>query len=73
MRLKDFIERVGEEEAARTFEVPLRTVRSWRYGQRRPNYKRARLIVERSPVTMDGIYKDSASHSQDERTFRVGE
>jgi len=71
MRLKEFIETVGEAEAARIFEVPLRTVRSWRYGQRRPNYKRARQIVEKSPVTMDGIYKDSASQSQDARTDRV--
>lgn len=56
MRLKEFIEQVGEERAARLFRVPRRVIQSWRYGQRRPRGPKALEIIKKSPVTMDGIY-----------------
>jgi hypothetical protein len=56
MNLKEFIEQMGDEKAAKLFEVKPRTVMSWRLGDRVPRPKQARIITERSPVTLDGIY-----------------
>lgn len=56
MDLKTFIEQVGDEKAAKLFGVKPRTVMSWRLGNRTPRPKQAKVIVAKSPVTMNGIY-----------------
>lgn len=57
MRLTEYIKQVGDEAAAQLFEVKIRTAASWRRRERMPRPEQARRIVERSPVTMDGIYE----------------
>lgn len=56
MRLPDYIKQVGDERFARQFKVNKRTVRSWRRMERRPRPETAQEIVEKTPVTMEGIY-----------------
>lgn len=56
MRLPDYIRQVGVERFARQFKLKKRTVRSWMYMDRRPRAEKAQEIVEKTPVTMDGIY-----------------
>jgi DNA-binding transcriptional regulator YiaG len=58
MNLIDFLQKVGDEKAARLFGVAPRTVRSWRVGARSPRKRTAAVIVKRSPVTYAGIYGD---------------
>jgi DNA-binding XRE family transcriptional regulator len=47
---------IGDEEAARRLGVKLRTVKSWRLGDRTPRPEQARAIVGVLPVTLDDIY-----------------
>lgn len=56
MRLNEYIEQVGDEAFARQFRIKLRTVKSWRLGDRRPRAEQARRIVAKTPVTYEGIY-----------------
>lgn len=56
MKLSEYIQQVGDDEAARLFEVKRRTVQAWRRGERTPRREQAHVIVERSPVTFEGIY-----------------
>lgn len=56
MELKTYIEQVGDAKAAKLFGVKTRTVMSWRLGDRTPRPKQAKVIVAKSPVTMNGIY-----------------
>ena len=56
MTLVEFIEQEGDEKAARLFKVKPRTTKSWRLGDRTPRPKQARIIVKKSPVTMQEIY-----------------
>ncbi len=61
MLLKDYLKKVGDEQAAQVLGVKQRTVQAWRLGQRLPRTKAARQIVERTggAVTLDEIYKAS--------------
>lgn len=56
MRLPDYIKQVGVAKFARAFGVKKRTVESWKRMERRPRAEQAQAIVEKTPVTMEGIY-----------------
>lgn len=56
MRLPDYIKQVGVKRFARQFKLKPRTVLSWRNMERRPRPEIAQEIVEKTPVTMEGIY-----------------
>lgn len=56
MKLTDYIKQVGAARFAKQFKVKVRTVESWRRMERRPRAEKAQEIVEKTPVTMDGIY-----------------
>jgi DNA-binding transcriptional regulator YiaG len=53
-----YLTAVGDVEAARVLGVKRRTVRSWRYGDRRPRPAQAREIVKLAPVSLDDIYSN---------------
>jgi hypothetical protein len=63
MTLSDFIKSKGDEAAAELFEVPVRTVMSWRLQDRRPRPSTAHRIVEKTAgaVTLDGIYPEQVA------------
>jgi len=60
--LREFIQILGDKEAATLFEEKQRTVKAWRTGQNRPRAHVAQKIVritashEHGPVTFNGIY-----------------
>lgn len=56
MRLPDYIRQVGAARFAKQFHVSKRTADSWRRMERRPRAGKAQEIVEKTPVTMEGIY-----------------
>lgn len=56
MRLSEYIEQVGIIQFAKQFKVKPRTALSWRRMERRPRPEKAQEIVEKTPVTMEGIY-----------------
>ena len=55
-KLAEYIAEVGDEKAAAMFGVKTRTAKSWRLGDRYPRPEQAKVIVENSPVTYEGIY-----------------
>lgn len=56
MKLAEYIEKVGVKKFAKQIGVRERTVWSWKYLDRRPRPETAQRIVEKTPVTMEGIY-----------------
>lgn len=56
MKLIDYIKETGDAKCAKLFGVKVRTVRSWRLGERFPRPAQAQVIVKKSPVTHEGIY-----------------
>ena len=56
MKLQDYIQTVGVERFAKQFKVKPRTVKSWVRMERYPRPATAQEIVEKTPVTMEGIY-----------------
>lgn len=56
MRLPDYIKQVGARRFAKQFKVKQRTAESWQRMERRPRPEKAQEIVEKTPVTMEGIY-----------------
>lgn len=56
MRLPDYIEQIGVAKFAKAFGIKRRTVESWKRMERRPRPEQAQRIVEKTPVTMEGIY-----------------
>jgi hypothetical protein len=56
MRLPDYIRQVGPAKFAKAVGVKKRTALSWMYRTRYPQKPTAQKIVERTPVTMEGIY-----------------
>ena len=56
MKLSAYIALLGDEKAAQLWSVKVRTVQSWRLGERTPRRDQAALIVRTSPVTYEGIY-----------------
>lgn len=60
MDLPTFIEAIGDEEAARLFDVKERTAASWRRGERWPRPEKARHIetVTKGRVSFSEIYRE---------------
>jgi len=64
MKLHTFIELIGDQAAAKLFEVPERTANSWRLKERKPKTQTALHIVEKTKdhpkghVTLEDIYAD---------------
>lgn len=56
MRLPDYIRQVGLKDFCKRIGVKKRTAIAWKYMDRRPRPEWAQKIVERTPVTMEGIY-----------------
>lgn len=58
MTLPDFIAELGDEEAARLLDAPLRTVQSWRRRERKPRPAQAARIIAAAEGRLDyaGIY-----------------
>ena len=56
MRLPDYIRKVGVAKFAKALKVNKRTAESWMRMERRPRAEKAQEIVEKTPVTMEGIY-----------------
>lgn len=56
MRLPDYIRQVGAAKFAKQVKVKKRTAESWMRMERRPRPETAQEIVEKTPVTMEGIY-----------------
>lgn len=48
MDLPAFIDRIGDEKAARLFREKARIVKSWRLKERRPTAKKAPRLIEAS-------------------------
>jgi DNA-binding transcriptional regulator YiaG len=46
MKLKDYIEKRGEEPLAKELGVSIDTVRSWRYGNRQPSVNQAKKLIK---------------------------
>ena len=61
MLLKDFIEEVGDTEAAELFGVKERTTASWRRGERMPRHKQAEVIVRATDGRVS--YSECFGHS----------
>lgn len=71
MTLQEFIRQHGDAEAARLFGVRVRTVASWRRGERYPRVEQAQNIVlaSKGTITLDGIFgvrATSATHGEAE-------
>jgi DNA-binding transcriptional regulator YdaS (Cro superfamily) len=56
MDLTKYIEMIGRQKAAKLFGVSDGAVSHWMTGKRLPSPDTARIIVDRSPVTWEGIY-----------------
>lgn len=56
MKLPEYIKQIGAAKFAKQFKVSKRTAESWRRLERRPRAEKAQEIVEKTPVTMEGIY-----------------
>ena len=46
----------GVEEVAKKFDVSVHTVKSWKYGNRRPCRHQAIQIISKSNLDWDSIY-----------------
>jgi hypothetical protein len=64
MRLHEYIRSVGIQGFAKAIGEKERTVKSWLYLDRLPRPITAQKIVERTPLTMEGIY---GPHKQNRR------
>tara|TARA_Y100000114_G_C11717884_1_gene306930 strand:+ start:302 stop:637 length:336 start_codon:yes stop_codon:yes gene_type:complete len=51
--LRDYIAYVGNAGAAKLFECPENTVKSWRYGKRQPSIKQAKKIIKAADGKLD--------------------
>jgi hypothetical protein len=56
MNLPQYIRQVGPAAFAKKVKVKKRTAESWMRMERRPRPEMAQVIVEKTPVTMEGIY-----------------
>ena len=60
MKLTEYLKQMNDDrKAAELFGVSKSAIAMWRTGKRIPRPQFARVIIERSPVTMDGIYGDA--------------
>ena len=56
MDLPTYITQIGVEEFAKKFGIPPRTALAYQKQTRRPRPQLAQKIVDRTPVTWEGIY-----------------
>lgn len=57
MKLTEYLKQMNDDrKAAVLFGVTERAISSWRRGERTPRPKHAKTIIEKSPVTIEGIY-----------------
>lgn len=58
MNLREYIDALGDELAAKTLGITVRAARSYRSGQRTPRPKQAAQMVKRSngKLTLEAIY-----------------
>lgn len=56
LKLPEYIRQIGVDAFAKRLKANPRTVASWMRMERRPRPEMAQRIVEKTPVTMDGIY-----------------
>jgi hypothetical protein len=59
MKLKEFIESIGDAEAARLFGVTIRCAAGWRRGERIPNRRNAVKIISASngAIAFEDLYR----------------
>lgn len=57
--LSDYIKQVGPKTFAKKFGITERAALSYQYKTRTPRAKLAQRIVEKSPVSWEGIYSTS--------------
>jgi len=56
MNLIEYIKKIGDEAAAKEFNIKPRTAASWRRLERRPSYEAARKIVDSKRWTFDQVF-----------------
>jgi hypothetical protein len=59
MTLNEYILQIGRKEAATLFRVSPGAISHWLTGRRTPSARRAKDIVQKTPVTWEGIYGGS--------------
>jgi len=53
---REYLERLGDQKAAKLFSVSERTAQSWRLGDRVPRPEQAKAIIAVTPLTYESIY-----------------
>jgi hypothetical protein len=56
VKLPEYIKLIGPKAFSKKVRVKQRTAESWMRMERRPRPETAQVIVEKTPVTMEGIY-----------------
>jgi hypothetical protein len=56
MTLSEYIKQVGVPKFSKDFGIKERTATAYRYGQRRPRPVLSMQIIDKTPVTWEGIY-----------------
>ena len=51
--LKQYIEFIGNKEAASLFNCSIHSIKAWRYGHRQPSVDQAKLIIRASEGKLD--------------------
>tara|TARA_R100001460_G_scaffold46109_1_gene83548 strand:- start:1028 stop:1366 length:339 start_codon:yes stop_codon:yes gene_type:complete len=51
--LKEYIEFLGEESAAKLFDCQPSTIKAYRYGKRRPSIEQAKIIIRNTGGKLD--------------------
>ena len=60
--LKEYIQFLGKQKAAKEWDVSEHTIEAWRYGHRQPSIKQAKRIIKLTEgrLNFEGIYGDIA-------------
>lgn len=66
MNLSQYIEKIGDEEAAKRFRVKKRTAASWRRGERKPLPDKMKEIIKASKGELSS-YESAYGHSKEAR------
>ena len=53
MKLKEYIQKVGEQELADKMNVSKNTIISWRYGARQPSVKQPKNLISMTGRALD--------------------
>jgi hypothetical protein len=63
MTLTEYIKQVGVPQFCKEFGIKERTATAYRYRQRRPRPALSMQIIDRTPVTWEGIYGSQSKAS----------